>query len=132
MSIRACRSRYFMGNDGVEYQWKTTKTAGCIVSFVSEIAVSERVLIVEVQLTRAGSSEELARYIYTATDEGLYAGERKTRLRIQPTCSIDLDLVVLTFIIAEKKRRDAAGPDARLGRDEDPCGDGAGDGGGGA
>ena len=81
------------------------------------------------QLTLSGKNEELAKYVYTSTHEGLYAGERKTRLRIQPLCSLDLDLVVISFIVMEKKRMDHVGQDARLEHDEDPAGDGAGDGG---
>lgn len=82
------------------------------------------------QLTRVGTNEEVARYTYTSTSEGLYAGERKSRLRIQPSCTLDFDLVVITFVIMEKKRRDHAGDGTTLAaHDEDPQGDGGGDGG---
>jgi hypothetical protein len=57
-------------------------------------------------------------------EEGLFAGEKKSRIRIQP-CSVDIDLVVLSFVIVEKKKRDHAGDGTRRSpHDEDPldCG----------
>ncbi|KAF9265776.1 TonB box-containing protein [Marasmius fiardii PR-910] len=109
-------TRYFLGNDNVEYRWKIVKGIGCV-------------------LTHGETSEEIARFTYASTDEGLYAGERKSRLRIQP-CSVDIDLIVLSFLMMEKKRRDRAGDKAfallEQNHDEDPQGEGdGGDGGGG-
>jgi hypothetical protein len=57
-------------------------------------------------------------------EEGLFAGEKKSRICIQP-CSVDIDLVVLSFVILEKKKRDHAGDGTkRCPYDEDPleCG----------
>lgn len=76
-------------------------------------------------MTPAGSSEQLGYYTCAPTDAGLFAGERKARIRIQPGCAVDYDLVVLTFIIMETKRRERLGE--AMARDEDPLGDGAGD-----
>ncbi|KAG7086529.1 hypothetical protein E1B28_002480 [Marasmius oreades] len=109
-------TRYFLGNDNVEYRWRIVKGVGCV-------------------LTHGKTNEEIARFTYTATDEGLYAGERKSRLRIQP-CSVDIDLIVLSFLMMEKKRQDRAGDRAfaliEQNHDEDPQGEGdGGDGGGG-
>ncbi|KAF5386612.1 hypothetical protein D9615_001932 [Tricholomella constricta] len=105
------KSRYFMGNDGVEYRWKARRGIGCV-------------------LTSSNNNEEIAIYTSTFNNEGLFAGERKHFLRIQP-CSVDLDLVVLSFMIMEKKRRERAGDGSSLiAHDSDPQGDGAGDGGG--
>ncbi|KAL0577362.1 hypothetical protein V5O48_004614 [Marasmius crinis-equi] len=112
---RFSSTRYFLGDDEVEYRWKIVKGVGCV-------------------LTNGETDEEIARFSSMATDEGLYAGERKSRLRIQP-CSVDIDLVVLSFLMMEKKRRAKAGDKALVmgnAHDEDPQGEGdAGDGGGG-
>jgi len=64
--------------------------------------------------------------------EGLFAGEKKHILRVQP-CSIDIDIVVLTFLMMEKKRRDRdgiGGDSYKIPHDADPLGDGGGDVGG--
>lgn len=69
---------------------------------------------------------EVARYTVAVNREGLFAGEKKTSLRIQP-CSVDIDLIVLSFVIMEQKRRDKAGDfTGQTLHDEDPQGDGAG------
>ncbi|KAF8162861.1 TonB box-containing protein [Crassisporium funariophilum] len=72
---------------------------------------------------------EVARFVTILCKDGLFAGERKGILRVYP-CSIDIDLVVLTFIITEKKRRSREGYTTRLlvDHDEDPQGDGGGSG----
>ncbi|KAH0584416.1 hypothetical protein H2248_009958 [Termitomyces sp. 'cryptogamus'] len=105
-------SRYFVDNDGVEYRWKTHKGVGCV-------------------LTSVHDNREIAKYTTGSRIEGFFAGEKKTFLRIQP-CSLDLDLLVLSFAVMEKKRRERAGDLAGLvpHEDDDALGDGAGDGGG--
>ncbi|KAF8655847.1 hypothetical protein AX16_002931 [Volvariella volvacea WC 439] len=104
-------SRYFIGDDGHEYRWKMLRSAGCV-------------------LTRTDTGEEMARYTYVVISEGLFAGERKTVLRILPNCSLDLDLLVLTFVLMEKKRRDGLGDQTKQGpHDEEVQGDGGGSGG---
>ncbi|KAF9025161.1 hypothetical protein BDZ89DRAFT_1183815 [Hymenopellis radicata] len=104
--LSSSSTRYFIAQDGREYRWKIDRHSGCI-------------------LTPSGSSEQLGYYTCAPTAAGLFAGERKARIRIQPGCGVDYDLVVLTFIIMETKRRERMG-DA-MARDEDPQGDGAGD-----
>lgn len=38
------------------------------------------------------------------SEEGVFAGQERSALRINP-CSVDIELVVLSFVMAEKKRR---------------------------
>ncbi|RDB24128.1 Sterol regulatory element-binding protein cleavage-activating protein [Hypsizygus marmoreus] len=107
---RFSKSRYFIGNDGIEYRWKAIPGIGFL-------------------LTSSRTDEEIARYTRALNEEGLFAGEKKSVLRIQP-CSVDIDLVILSFMIMEKKRRDHAGDGTRLvDHDEDPQGDGGAEGG---
>lgn len=40
---------------------------------------------------------------------GVFKGQFKTCLRIHPSCTLDLDILVLTFFVMEKKRRDSLG-----------------------
>jgi hypothetical protein len=122
-------SRYFLGDDDQEYRWKVVKGEGCIVShsvpFFSYLCLTWSG---SSQLTRSDTDEEVARFTHNTLTEGLFAGERKSCLRVQP-CSLDMDLVVLSFMIMEKKRRDHAGDGTRLtAHDEDPQGDGGGSG----
>ena len=120
-------TRYFLGNDGVEYRWKDFKGVGMVVRFLvvpsSRLAPLNRILLLT-KLTRSDTGQEVARYSYEVNEEGLFAGEKKSRIRIQP-CSVDIDLVVLSFVIVEKKKRDHAGDGTRRSlHDEDPleCG----------
>lgn len=70
----------------------------------------------------------MARVVSSLAGEGLFAGERKARLRIQP-CSVDIDLIIISFMIVEKKRREQAGDRTGLpAHSEDPI-DAGGDGG---
>jgi hypothetical protein len=76
------------------------------------------------QLLQSGTDEEVARHVNTINAEGLFAGERKSALRIQP-CSLDIDLIVLSFVVMEKKRRERTGDGMEaLPHDEDPQGEG--------
>lgn len=61
---------------------------------------------------------------WTTVAEGVFAGDKRQVLRIQP-CSIDIDLIVLTFIIMETKRREKDGYADKYDatRDEEPQGD---------
>ncbi|KAJ3886686.1 MAG: TonB box-containing protein [Lentinula lateritia] len=111
---RFSSSRYFVGDDTIEYRWKFVKGVGCV-------------------LMRDDTKEEVACYSFAISKEGLYAGEKKSRLTIQP-CSVELDLIVVSFLIMLKKRREKVGPAgdfALCAHDEDPQGDGGGDGGSG-
>ncbi|PPQ67674.1 hypothetical protein CVT25_012702 [Psilocybe cyanescens] len=87
--------RYFVGDDAFEYRWKAVKGAGCV-------------------LTRSDSSTEIASSMSVLGTEGVFAGEKKQVLRIQP-CTLDIDLIILTFIIMERKRREREGTDNQKG-----------------
>ncbi|KAF9466257.1 TonB box-containing protein [Collybia nuda] len=104
-------SRYLIGDDGAEYRWKMIRGIGWV-------------------LMCCDTDEEIARYSHVLVEEGLFAGEKRTVLRVQPLCTIDIDLVVLSFVIMEKKRRDRDGDGSKLTpHDEDPQGEGCADGG---
>ncbi|KAF4614780.1 hypothetical protein D9613_003275 [Agrocybe pediades] len=109
-------TRYFVADDSQEYRWKMIRGVGCV-------------------LTRSDSSTEIASSMSMLSTEGLFAGEKKHILRVQP-CSVDMDIVILTFVMMEKKRRDRDGIGGDLyftPHDAEPQGDGgdgdAGDGG---
>ncbi|KAF5358510.1 hypothetical protein D9756_001965 [Leucocoprinus leucothites] len=78
-------SRYFTGNDGAEYRWKYQKSLGWT-------------------LTQCSTGEEIAQQVRWFSEEGVFAGQERSALRINP-CSVDIELVVLSFVMAEKKRR---------------------------
>jgi len=70
---------------------------------------------------------EEATFFETTSTEGVFSGEKKEILRIQ-ACSIDVDLVVLTFMLAEIKRWDRLGLFTPEVEDEgEPAGDGGAD-----
>lgn len=79
------------------------------------------------QLTCCHTNAEIARFTAVRCHEGLFAGELKSVLRLNP-CSVDIDLIVLTFIIIEKKRERDGEPTHLAPHDEDPLGDGGGSG----
>ncbi|KAI0059051.1 TonB box-containing protein [Artomyces pyxidatus] len=83
------RSRAFIGDDGDEYRWKWSKTFG------------QRLFHVRTGAVTASYRPELY-YVH----EGVFRGQRKASLLIDPLCAIDFDIIVLTFVIMEKKRRD--------------------------
>lgn len=66
---------------------------------------------------------EVARHALELVKEGFFRGEQKWALHIKPS-NLDIDMIVLTFLIVEKRRRDAAQhadkKDAE-GRGEEPC-----------
>jgi len=78
---------------------------------------------------RTDTNDEIASSLTVINAEGIFAGERKEVLRIQPS-SIDIDLIVTTFLIMERKRREKYGCiECLLKHDEDPQGEGgSGDG----
>jgi hypothetical protein len=126
-------SRYFIGNDNCEYRWKADKRLlDFVVSEYPRDVYKAHSGSSLFQLTRSGTDEEVARYVRGIIQEGMFAGERRSYLRVQP-CSVDIDLVVISFMIMEMKRRNQAGDGTMLiAHDEDPQGDGgAGEGGGG-
>lgn len=103
------------------YNWRRNR-GETVVFFLPQTRLKRPLL--PPKLTRCDTGAEVARYSYEVNEEGLFAGEKKSRIRIQP-CSVDMDLVVLSFVIVEKKRRDHAGDGTkRSPYDEDPldCG----------
>ena len=74
------------------------------------------------QLTQLKSGEVVARFTQELVKEGFFCGERKWCLQIEPT-ALDIDTIVLTFIIMEKRRRDRVSAECmrRGDRDEDPA-----------
>jgi len=46
--------------------------------------------------------------------DGHFQDELRTCLKIHPSCSMNADIVVLTFIIVEKKRREKAGEEMNV------------------
>lgn len=77
-----------------------------------------------VQLTRSNTSAQIASSSWTVVAEGIFAGQKKQVLRIEP-CSIDIDLIILTFIIMETKRREGDGyvDKYHILHDEEPQGE---------
>ena len=77
---------------------------------------------VAAQLTQLKSGEVVARFTQELVKEGFFCGERKWCLQIEPT-TLDIDTIVLTFIIMEKRRRDRVSAECmrRGDRDEDPA-----------
>ncbi|KIM87475.1 hypothetical protein PILCRDRAFT_814997 [Piloderma croceum F 1598] len=88
-------TRYFRaGKSQTEYRWKVAskrKIADLVLTATSE------------------PSRRLAVFKQRIPGKGVFKGETKNVLIIQPNCPIDLDLVVLSFLIVEKKRRDKDG-----------------------
>ncbi|KAF5331151.1 hypothetical protein D9619_006052 [Psilocybe cf. subviscida] len=96
--------RYFIADDKAEYRWKIIKGRGCILS--------------------STGGAQIASSNYTLVTEGVFAGEKKQNLLIQPS-SVDIDLIILTFIIMECRRRERDGYGLQQPvRDEEPHGDG--------
>ena len=57
------------------------------------------------QLAHQHTGREVARFAQETVAEGFFKAETKWCLQIQPT-TLDIDLVVVTFLIMEKRRRD--------------------------
>ncbi|KAF9448897.1 TonB box-containing protein [Macrolepiota fuliginosa MF-IS2] len=82
-------SRYFMGDDGAEYRWKYQKKIGWT-------------------MTKCSSGDEITQQVRWSSGEGMFVGQKKCALRIYP-CTIDIELIVLSFLVVEKKRRESKG-----------------------
>ncbi|KAF9533552.1 hypothetical protein CPB83DRAFT_832040 [Crepidotus variabilis] len=104
-------TRYFRGNDGLEYGWNRVEND-------------------ELQLTQ--SSTEIARTQFQKSPEGLFASQFCEVLRIQPDSLVDMDLIILTFLLMSRKRlflQLSTIDSEPMENDEDPAGDGGGSGG---
>lgn len=76
---------------------------------------------ITLQLTHRNTGDEVARFVHELVTDGFFRGERKWALRIRPS-TLDIDIIVLTFIILEKRRRDALKNVAKdVDREEAPC-----------
>ena len=125
-NVGSSSSRYFLGNDDQEYRWKAVDKGDMVVRTFpfSPLPMGLRTGPSLLQLTHSDTRQEVARIVHCLTGQGLFEGERKCCLRVQP-CSVDIDLVVLSCLLMEKKRRDRAGDGTTLAaHDEDPQGDG--------
>ncbi|KAJ8522637.1 hypothetical protein ONZ45_g776 [Pleurotus djamor] len=105
---RFSSSRYFQ--DGEEtYRWKFKRHC--------------------YQLTHKNSNTEIARYTIAPVTEGSFKGEKTLQLTVQPTqYQVNIDLIVLSLIILERKRRERGGDGTKLTVDEEPQGEGCADG----
>lgn len=73
------------------------------------------------QLTQRNTGEEIARHSLDLVKEGPFRGEERWVLRIR-SCILDIDLIVLTFIVLEKRRRDkVVEEDGHHSHEEEPC-----------
>lgn len=129
LTISLNRTRYFLGDDSVEYRWKCVKGVGLIVRstcFRGRRSCPD--LVQSYQLTCCDTNEEVARFAIKIIDEGCYVQEKKPVLVVQP-CSVDVDLVILSWVIMENKLREGGKDGSKFtARDEDPVdGGGAGD-----
>ncbi|KAI0259921.1 hypothetical protein BC834DRAFT_589847 [Gloeopeniophorella convolvens] len=108
-------SRCFIGNDEEEYLWKFSKGTGFQLFHV-----------------RTGCVKALYEPNPSHVAKGAFEGQFKTCLRIHPSCMLDLDILVLTFIIMEKKRRDSLGDQVNVSGEEESVAEASGlEGGGG-
>lgn len=73
---------------------------------------------IHVQLTNRITGTEVARHTHEDVCEGYFCGERRWCLQLRPS-ALDIDLIILTFIILEKRRLDKA--DGEVDSDEDPA-----------
>ena len=108
----------------MEYRWKMERGLGLMVchQHVSHYWLVCRAI--KKKLIQVDTNKEIAQYSRQLIKEGLFAQEKRAVLRFQP-CSLDIDLIILSFLIFAKKRRDRGGDGTKLTpHDEDPQGDG--------
>ena len=73
------------------------------------------------QLTKRSTGEEVARHSPELVKDGHFRGEQRWALRIRP-CDLDIDMIVLTFTILEKRRIEQAHKrDHSASRADEPC-----------
>lgn len=95
-------SRCFIGNDEEEYVWKFCKSTGFQLLHV-----------------RTGSVKAIYEHSPSHVARGTFKGQFKTCLRIHPSCKLDTDILVMTFVIMEKKRRDSLGDQVNVAADKE-------------
>ncbi|KAH8100261.1 hypothetical protein BXZ70DRAFT_1008282 [Cristinia sonorae] len=79
-------TRYFLGSDDKEYCWKDIKGVAQI-------------------LTARESKANVARFSYQTSRADHFPTQKRYFLQIEPT-TLDIDMLVITFIIMEKRRRE--------------------------
>lgn len=97
-------TRYFLGNDGKEYCWKDMRGTGHVVRLFFPVPSRPTYSPLE-QLTARYEKVEVARFTYQVATEGMLAGQKKWYLQVYPS-SLDTDIIIITFIIMEKRRRE--------------------------
>jgi len=95
-------SRCFTGNDEEEYVWKFCKGRGFQLLHV-----------------RTGCVKAIYEHNPSHVANGVFKGQFKTCLRIHPSCTLNLDILVLTFVVMEKKRRDSLGDQVNVAAAEE-------------
>ncbi|KAI0279856.1 hypothetical protein BGY98DRAFT_1095922 [Russula aff. rugulosa BPL654] len=95
-------SRCFIGNDEEEYVWKFCKSTGF-----------------QLLQVRTGSVKAIYEHRPSHVATGVFKGQFKTCLRIHPSCKLDTDILVLTFVVMEKKRRDSLGDQVNVATDKE-------------
>ena len=68
---------------------------------------------------RTGGVKAIYEHSPSHVVKGVFKGQFKTCLRIHPSCTLDTDILVLTFIVMEKKRRDGLGDQVNVGAKEE-------------
>ncbi len=77
------------------------------------------------QLYHCKTRREIARPLQEMVTEGFFRGQKKYCLAIEPT-TLDIDVIVLSFLIMEKRRRDRVTGDSMkvMHQDEDVTAEG--------
>jgi hypothetical protein len=68
---------------------------------------------------RTGSVKAIYEHSPSHVARGVFKGQFKTCLRIHPSCKLDTDILVLTFLVMEKKRRDGLGDQVNVATDKE-------------
>jgi hypothetical protein len=73
------------------------------------------------QLLHVRTGDVMAIYEHSPSHvaRGVFKGQFKTCLRIHPSCTLDTDILVLTFVVMEKKRRDSLGDQVNVATDKE-------------
>ena len=101
--------------------WKPVKGVGYVVRPLSLLprtshAHSRRAS--PLQLFHCKTRREIARPIQEMVTEGFFRGQRKYCLAIEPT-TLDIDVIVVSFLIMEKRRRDRVTAESMKVRNQD-------------
>jgi hypothetical protein len=91
--------------------WKFCKTTGYQVRSLSHSYADGclNASLLKLLHVRTGSVKAIYEHNPSHVARGIFKGQFKTYLRIHPSCTLDPDILILTFIVMEKKRRDGLG-----------------------